>query len=82
MHVSIRIRGHLDPDWQLWFEGLQIAHDPDGTSRLYGTLKDQPALYGVLHKINHLSLALLSLDSSESVVTGSIDRQAASSGRR
>jgi hypothetical protein len=65
MHVSIRIKGHLDPGWQEWLEGLQIVHEPDGTSRLYGTLKDQPALSGVLTKISHLSLALLSLESRE-----------------
>ena len=65
MHVSIRIKGHLDPGWQEWLEGLQIAHEPDGTSLLSGTLKDQPALHGVLTKIDHLSLTLLSLESSE-----------------
>jgi hypothetical protein len=65
MHVSIRIKGYLDPGWQGWLEGLQIMHEPDGTSRLTGTLKDQPALYGVLTKISHLSLTLLSLESRE-----------------
>jgi hypothetical protein len=65
MHVSIRIKGHLDPGWQEWLEGLQIVHEPDGTSRLSGMLKDQPALHGVLTKISHLSLALLSLESSD-----------------
>jgi hypothetical protein len=65
MHVSIHIKGHLDPGWQEWLEGLQIVHELDGTSRLSGTLKDQPALYGVLTKIGHLCLTLLSLESSE-----------------
>jgi hypothetical protein len=65
MQVSIRIKGHLDQGWQEWLEGLQIVHEPDGTSRLSGTLPDQPALYGVLTKIGHLSLTLLSLESSE-----------------
>ncbi len=65
MHVSIRIKGHLDTSWRQWLEGLQIVHEPDGTSRLSGTLKDQPALYGVLTKIDHLNLTLLSLESSE-----------------
>lgn len=66
MHVSIRIKGHLDPSWQERLEGLQIVHEPDGTSRLCGTLPDQSALYGVLTRISHLSLTLLSLESSES----------------
>ncbi len=66
MHVSIHIKGHLDAGlWQEWLEGLQIVHESDGTSRLSGTLPDQPALYGVLTKIGHLSLTLLSLQSSE-----------------
>ena len=65
MHVSIRIKGHLDPGWQEWLEGLQIMHEPDGTSRLSGMLKDQPALHGVLTKISRLSLTLLSLETSE-----------------
>ena len=65
MHVSIRIKGHLDPGWQEWLEGLQIVHEPDGTSRLSGMLKDQPALHGVLAKISHLSVTLLSLESSD-----------------
>jgi hypothetical protein len=65
MHVSIRIKGHLDPSWQEWLEGLQIVHEADGISRLSGTLQDQSALYGVLTKLSRLSLTLLSLESSE-----------------
>lgn len=65
MHVSIRIKGHLDLGWQEWLEGLQIVHETDGTSRLSGTLSDQSALYGVLNKIDRLSLTLLSLERSE-----------------
>lgn len=66
MHVSIHIKGHLDQSWQEWLEGLQIVHDPDGTSRLIGPLQDQPALQGVLNKISRLNLPLLSLETSES----------------
>ena len=65
MHVSIRIKEHLDQSWQQWLEGLQIAHESDGTSRLTGTLPNQAALYGVLNKIDRLSLTLLSLERSE-----------------
>lgn len=65
MNVSIRVKGHLDPSWQEWLEGLQIVHEADGTSRLCGLLQDQPALYGVLAKIGRLNLTLLSFESSE-----------------
>jgi hypothetical protein len=48
MHVSIHIKGHLDPSWQDYLEGLEIVQEADGTSRLSGLLQDQAALYGVL----------------------------------
>lgn len=67
MRVSIRIKGHLDQGWQEWLEGLQIVHEADGTSRLFGSLQDQPALHGVLIKIGRLSLTLLSLEASETM---------------
>ena len=65
MHVSIRIKGHLDPSWQQGLEGLQIVHEEHGTSLLTGVRKDQAALFGVLKRIDHLNLRLLSLESSE-----------------
>lgn len=65
MDVSIRVKGHLDPTWREWLEGLQIVHEAGGTSRLFGTLQDQPALYGVLTKIGRLNLTLLSLESGD-----------------
>ena len=70
MQVSIRIKEHLDQSWQQWLEGLQIGQESDGTSRLFGSLQDQPALYGVLAKISRLSLTLLSLETIETTHTG------------
>lgn len=67
MHISIRIKGHLDQGWQEWLEGLQIVHESDGTSRLFGPLQDQPALHGVLTKLGRLRLTLLSLEASETL---------------
>ena len=63
--VSIRVKGHLDPCWCEWLEGLRIAHEPDGTSTLNGPLQDQPALYGVLTKLSHLGVTLLAVESRE-----------------
>ena len=70
MQVSICVKGHLDSSWQSWLEGLQIRHEPDGTTMLTGLLKDQPALYGILTKLNRLGLSLLSLQSSEPMEKG------------
>ena len=65
MNVSIRIKEHLDPSWQEYLEGLQIVQETDGTTRLFGILQDQSALYGVLNMMSHLNLTLLSLERSE-----------------
>ena len=65
MYVSISIKGHLDPSWQEYLEGLEIELDEDGTSLLSGVLQDQSALYGVLNMMSRLNLTLLSLERSE-----------------
>jgi hypothetical protein len=65
MHVSIRIKGHLNQSWQEWLEDLEIVHEEDGTSQLSGTLPDQSALYGVLTKLDRLRVTLLSLERRE-----------------
>lgn len=70
MHISIRVKGHLDQGWQPWLEGLQILHESDGTTVLAGHIQDQPALYGILNKLNHLGLTLLFLQSSEPMERG------------
>ena len=65
MYCRIRLKGHLDPGWQERLGELQIVQEADGTSRLSGYLPDQSALYGVLAKLSHLSLSLLSLECSD-----------------
>ena len=65
MYVLIRIKGHLDPSWQEYLEGLEIVQEADGTTRLSGILQDQPALYGVFNMMSQLNLSLLSLERSE-----------------
>jgi len=54
MYVSIRIKGHLDPSWQEYLEGLQIVQETDGTTRLFGMLQNQSALYGVLNILSSI----------------------------
>ncbi len=65
MRCRIRIQGHLDPSWQEWFEGLEIVHEVEGTSKLFGALRDQAALHGVLAKMRGLGLAVLALETNE-----------------
>src|SRR6266568_3219358 len=64
MRYVIRVKGHLDPFWQEWFEHLAITHERDGTTLLSGPIRDQAALYGLLIKLRDLGLTLLSLEVS------------------
>jgi hypothetical protein len=58
----ITINGHLDISWTGWFEGMTIECQDDGTTLLTGYLPDQPALYGLISKLQKMGLSLLSID--------------------
>lgn len=60
---DIRIRETLDDHWAAWFDPLSLARVPDGQTALHGDLPDQAALYGILNRIAHLGLTLLSVSS-------------------
>ena len=60
--VTLTVRGYLDKEWADWLDGLQIAHNRDGSSTLTGFVIDQAALHGLLTKMNNLGLTLLALD--------------------
>ena len=62
MKYEIKINGQLDIKWVDWFDGMQIIDEGDGTTTLYGTVKDQSALQGVLRKINNLNLEFTSVN--------------------
>jgi hypothetical protein len=58
---EIVIQGHLDRRWAGWFEGMALTHQKDGTTRLYGPVVDQAALYGLLSRMRDLNLTLISI---------------------
>ena len=58
---EIRIEGHLDAQWQDWFDNLSIIREEDGITLLSGSVPDQPALYGILRRIRDLGLPLVSV---------------------
>jgi hypothetical protein len=58
----LHIRGHLDPHWSAWFEGMTITHEPDGTTSLVGLMSDQAAIYGLLSRACDLGLVLLGVE--------------------
>lgn len=57
----LRVSGHLDPHWEARFSGLTLAHDPDGTTTLTGTVADQAELHGILTRIRDLGVTLVSV---------------------
>jgi len=61
-HYRIRIGGHLDPAWSVWFDGLTITQEADGTTTLAGPLVDQAALYGLLSRLHDLGATLLAVE--------------------
>jgi len=61
----IRVEGQLDPTWSTWFDGLNIAHEANGDTVLWGPIVDQARLFGVLMKVHNLNLALISVNRSE-----------------
>ena len=58
---EIRLKGHLDPHWTAWFDGLHVRRDREGTTVISGSITDQAALHGVLQRIRDLGLPLISV---------------------
>jgi hypothetical protein len=58
---EIRVKGHLDPRWTAWFDGLSLTNQGDGTTVIHGPVVDQAALHGVLQKLRDVGLPLLSV---------------------
>jgi hypothetical protein len=57
---EIRVTGILDPSWSDWFNNATITYQ-NGETLLLGEVADQAALLGLLTKIAHLNLTLLSV---------------------
>jgi hypothetical protein len=58
----LRIRGHLDPVWSAWFDGLTITQQADGTTTLTGRVIDQAELFGLLARLRDLGATLLAVE--------------------
>jgi hypothetical protein len=58
---EIRIDDGLDEHWTAWFDGVQIANEPNGVIVITGTVTDQGALHGFLAKVRDLGLSLISV---------------------
>ena len=58
---EIRLKGHLQSRWIRWFEDMTVTNQDDGTTVLRGTVVDQAALHGLLHKVRDIGLPLVSV---------------------
>ncbi|MET3808297.1 hypothetical protein ABIB25_005326 [Nakamurella sp. UYEF19] len=58
---EIRVKGHLDPRWTAWFDGLTVTAENDGTTVIHGQVLDQAALHGLLAKVRDIGLPLISV---------------------
>ena len=59
---EIRLKGHLDDQWDEWFEGLTVSLEENGNTLLTGPLADQAALHGLLKRIRDLGIPLISVN--------------------
>jgi hypothetical protein len=62
---EIRLKGHLDPRWTTWFDGLGLTHHNDGTTVIHGQVADQAALHGLLQKVRDTGMPLISVICNE-----------------
>jgi hypothetical protein len=58
---EIRVKGHLEPRWAAWFDGMCLTNQSDGTTSIQGPVIDQAALHGVLHRLRDTGLPLISV---------------------
>ena len=61
-HYAITVKGHLDPCWSEWLEGLTMTYTVSGETILSGPIADQAALHGLLMKIRDLNLTLIAVN--------------------
>ena len=62
---EIHVKGQLDSRWSEWLEGLEMKLLENGEMILSGPIVDQAALMGVLNKLSHLNLTLLSVNKAK-----------------
>ena len=59
---EIHIKGQLDASWSDWLAGLELKQLDNGKTMLYGYIRDQAELMGILNRLYNLNLALLSVN--------------------
>jgi hypothetical protein len=60
--VEIRVKGQMDEHWSEWFQDFEILASEEDETILFGEVKDQAALYGLIAKLRDLGLNLISVN--------------------
>ncbi|MGH8966277.1 MAG: hypothetical protein ACRDXB_13255 [Actinomycetes bacterium] len=60
-HYDVRVDGHLDEHWSVWFGARTVTHVADGTTSLRCVVADQAELHGLFTKVRDLGLILVSV---------------------
>ena len=58
---EIRLKGHIEPRWAAWFDGLSLTRERDGTTVTRCSVIDQAALHGLLSKVRDSGLPLIAV---------------------
>ena len=58
---EIRFKGHLEPRWRAWFDGMAVTAEDGGTTAVVGSVVDQAALQGLLRKVHDMGVQLVSV---------------------
>lgn len=58
---EIRVRGHLDEQRHVWFDGMVVRPLPGEETIIWGVVQDQSALFGLLSRVRDLGLELISV---------------------
>jgi hypothetical protein len=76
---EIRLKGHLDVRWAIWFDGFTVTLEDNGDTLLAGPVVDQAALHGLLRRVRDLGMPLVSVSPLEhgpstALGTGQVDQ--------
>jgi hypothetical protein len=58
---EIRVNGRLDDRWSVWFDGLALTSQQDGTTVIEAAGIDQATLHGLLRQVRDAGLRLISV---------------------
>lgn len=58
---QIHVHGHLSDEWTSWFDEWTLVRHDDGTMLITGPAVDQAALIGMVNRVHHAGLPLISL---------------------